>query len=124
MGGSAVGVDAEYNTHPYTTSLLQFRASPLPAPISIQWPAVRNEGVQRGQIPLCRAWSVTSQANAYLPDPNIPFPTGGIRSCEDYKQFLIGFHTALPGHNTIEDPIDEGVSARDVEIAPCPAIRS
>lgn len=57
-------------------------------------------------------------------DPNIPFPTGGIRSCEDYKQFLIGLHTALSGHLTIEDLITERESARDVEIVPCPAIRS
>ena len=40
-------------------------------------------------------------------DPNIPFP-GGIRSREDYKQFLIGYHTALPGQFTIEDLVAEG----------------
>jgi len=40
-------------------------------------------------------------------DPNIPFP-GGIRSREDYKQFLSGFNAAIPGQFTIEDLIAEG----------------
>ena len=41
-------------------------------------------------------------------DPNIPLPAGGVRSREDYKQFLTGFHAALPGQFTIEDLIAEG----------------
>ncbi len=41
-------------------------------------------------------------------DPNIPFPAGGIRSREDYKQFFTGFNAALPGQFTIEDLIAEG----------------
>ncbi|SRR5712692_5517728 len=41
-------------------------------------------------------------------DPNIPFPAGGIRSREDYKQFESGFLAALPGQFTIEDLIAEG----------------
>jgi len=40
-------------------------------------------------------------------DPNLPFP-GGIRSREDYKQFLSGFLAALPGQFTIEDLMAEG----------------
>ena len=41
-------------------------------------------------------------------DPSSAFPAGGIRSREDYKQFLTGFSTALPGQITIEDLIAEG----------------
>ena len=41
-------------------------------------------------------------------DPNIPFPAAGIRSREDYKQFVSGFLAALPGQFTIEDLIAEG----------------
>jgi steroid delta-isomerase-like uncharacterized protein len=41
-------------------------------------------------------------------DPNIPLPAGGIRSREDYKQFVSGFNAALPGQFTIEDLIAEG----------------
>jgi predicted ester cyclase len=41
-------------------------------------------------------------------DSNIPIPTGGIRSREDYKQFVTGFQAAIPGQFTIEDLIAEG----------------
>lgn len=41
-------------------------------------------------------------------DPNIPLPAGGIRSREDYKQFLSGFNAALSGQFTVEDLIAEG----------------
>ncbi len=49
----------------------------------------------------------------YAPDfvyhlPNLPFPAGGIRSREDFKQFVTAFLAALPGQFTIEDLIAEG----------------
>ncbi len=44
----------------------------------------------------------------YVPDFLRHDPTGGIRSREDYKQFLTGFQAAIPGQFTIEDLIAEG----------------
>jgi predicted ester cyclase len=43
-----------------------------------------------------------------LHDPNISIPAGGVRSREDYKQFLSGFLAGIPGQFTIEDLVAEG----------------
>jgi predicted ester cyclase len=43
-----------------------------------------------------------------LHDPGSPIPTGGIHSSQDYKNYLSGFLTSLPGQFTIDDMIAEG----------------
>ncbi len=43
-----------------------------------------------------------------LHDPGSPLPAGGIRSREDYKQYLSGFLASLPGQFTTDDMIAEG----------------
>ena len=43
-----------------------------------------------------------------LHDPGSPLPAGGIRSREDYKQYLSSFVAAWQGQFTIEDTIAEG----------------
>ena len=43
-----------------------------------------------------------------LHDPGSPIPAGGIHSSQDYKNYLSGFLTSLPGQFTIDDMIAEG----------------
>src|SRR6516225_6823923 len=43
-----------------------------------------------------------------LHDPGSPLPAGGVKSREDFKQYLSGFFAALPGQFTIDDMIAEG----------------
>ena len=43
-----------------------------------------------------------------LHDPGSPLPAGGVKSREDFKQYLTGFFASLPGQFTIDDMIAEG----------------
>ncbi len=50
----------------------------------------------------------TTLDELFVPDFVRHDPAGGIRSREDYKQFLLSLLAALPGQFTIEDLIAEG----------------
>jgi predicted ester cyclase len=47
-------------------------------------------------------------ADFVLHDPGSPTQAGGVKSREDFKQYLTGFFASLPGQFTIDDMIAEG----------------
>ena len=47
-------------------------------------------------------------ADFVLRDPGSPTQAGGVKSREDFKQYLTGFFAFLPGQFTIDDMIAEG----------------
>jgi predicted ester cyclase len=47
-------------------------------------------------------------ADFVLHDPGSPTQAGGVKSREDFKQYLTGFFASLPGQFTIDDVIAEG----------------